>query len=420
MVDKRTTPPCPPRRPAPETTAGSRRSQDGPGDATLARIRRFLDTRLPATPCLVVDLPTVADRLAQLVAELPSVENFYAVKANPTPEVVRLLAGLGVSFDVASPAEIDLCLAEGARPESISYGNTIKKWADVAYAYGCGVRLFVTDSLPDLENIAAAAPGSSVFCRLMVDDAESRTPFGKKFGCDPATAIDLLRTAERLGLDPCGVSFHVGSQQLDPAAWELGIARAAQVAETLAAQGIRLTMLNLGGGLPARYTEQIPSLADYASTIRSAVERHFSPATSPLRLIAEPGRFLVSDAGLIRSEVVLVSERSTPEPTRWVYLDIGRYNGLAETEGEMITYRLGTSRDGEPVGPVVIAGPTCDGDDVLYQRNRYELPLGLRAGDLVDILSSGAYTASYSSVAFNGFGPLPTYCLGAAGHPEAG
>lgn len=402
---------------------GDQLAAEGPGvapDPAVARIRRFLDAENPATPCLVVDLPTIADRFHLLSRALPSVETFYAVKANPSPEVVRLLVGLGASFDVASPAEIDLCLAQGARPESISYGNTIKKRADVGYAHRSGVRLFVTDSLPDLENIAAEAPGASVFCRLLVDDAESRTPFGRKFGCSPATAIELLSAADRLGLDACGVSFHVGSQQLDPAAWELGVEQAAQVAKSLAAQGIRLTMLNLGGGLPARYTEAIPSLPAYVSAIEDAIERHFTAATRPLRVIAEPGRFLVSDAGLIRSEVVLVSERSTPDLTRWVYLDIGRYNGLAETEGEMITYRLATSRDGEPVGPVVIAGPTCDGDDVIYQRNSYELPLGLRAGDVVDILSSGAYTASYSSVSFNGFGPLRTYCLSGAGHPEAG
>lgn len=419
MVEKLTVH-VPARSPKPGALGRSGSRVDLPARSGVARARHFLDTHTPVTPCLVLDLPTVADRFRCLRGELPEVDNFYAVKANPSPEVVRLLAGLGASFDVASPAEIDLCLAQGARPEAISYGNTIKKRADVGYAHRAGVRLFVTDCLPDLENIAAEAPGASVFCRLMVDDAESRTPFGKKFGCPPESAIELLVAAERLGLDPCGVSFHVGSQQLDPAAWESGVAQAAAVADALAAQGIRLTMLNLGGGLPARYTEEIPSLSDYSATVRAAIDRHFTPATRPLRLIAEPGRFLVSDAGLIRSEVVLVSQRSTMDDHRWVYLDIGRYNGLAETEGEMITYRLTTTRDGGPTGPVVIAGPTCDGDDVIYQRNRYQLPLGLLAGDFVDILSSGAYTASYSSVCFNGFGPLSTYCLGASGSPENG
>jgi ornithine decarboxylase len=124
----------------------------------------------------------------------------------------------------------------------------------------------------------------------------------------------------------------------------------------------------------------------------------------------------VSDAGLLRSEVVLVSRKSTMDPMRWVYLDVGRYNGLAETENEYITYLLSTPRHEESIrdgetGPVYLAGPTCDGDDVLYQHNVYRLPMELQAGDHLDFLNTGAYTASYSSIAFNGFAPLPTRCV---------
>jgi len=168
-------------------------------------------------------------------------------------------------------------------------------------------------------------------------------------------------------------------------------------------------MLNLGGGLPATYTRPVPPLTVYGAAIRESLHRHLGPDHPPIAI--EPGRSVVGDAGLIRTEVVLVSRKSYEDDRRWVYLDVGRYNGLAETEGEAITYRIVTPRDGGPVGPVVLAGPTCDGDDVLYQRNVYHLPLDLRAGDRLDILSAGAYTASYASVCFNGFGPLPTYCI---------
>ena len=214
--------------------------------------------------------------------------------------------------------------------------------------------------------------------------------------------------ARELGLDAYGVSFHSGSQQQDPAAWEHGINAARRVFEGCAAQGVELRMVNLGGGLPARYTDSTPPLEDYVRGIEEALDRHFGDGRP--ELLVEPGRHVVGDAGVLRSEVVLVTPE-TGGDRRWVYLDVGRYNGLAETEGEAITYRLRTSRDGDPVGPVVLAGPTCDGDDVLYQRNRYRLPLTLRGGDTVDLLSAGAYTASYSSVGFNGFTPLPTYCV---------
>src|SRR5262249_26626347 len=132
---------------------------------------------------------------------------------------------------------------------------------------------------------------------------------------------------------------------------------------------------------------------------------------NPPQLVVEPGRVIVGSAGTIGCEVVSV--RTGTDGRRWVYLDIGRYGGLAETENEYIRYRLRTDRDGAPVDDAVIAGPTCAGDDVLYQK--YPLPVTLRPGDHVKIADAGAYTASYASVAFNGFPPLPTYFVGGGG-----
>jgi ornithine decarboxylase len=387
-------------------TAAGRGTVD---DAVQPQIRDFLDRHAPATPCLVMDLAIVRRRHEQLRAALPDARICYAVKANPLPDVVVALVGLGASFDVASPGEIDLCLAHGAAPESISYGNTIKKRADIARAYAQGVRLFATDSESDVDTLAEEAPGSRVFCRILVDNKGSRTPFGRKFGCTPQRAVELLIRAHRKGLDASGVSFHIGSQQLEPAAWQHGIVAAREVFDAVAAEGITLRMVNLGGGLPAAYTESAPPLASYAEQVERALDRSFG-ADRP-ELLVEPGRHLVGDAGVLASEVVLVTPEGDEGLRRWVYLDVGRYNGLAETEGEAITYRLRTSRDGDPVGPVVLAGPTCDGDDVIYQHTAYDLPLTLRPGDRVDLLSAGAYTASYSSVGFNGFAPLATHCI---------
>lgn len=371
----------------------------------------FLDRTTPPTPCLVIDLDVVRDRYLLLRETLPTARICYAVKANPTPEVIRLLASLGAGFDVASTAEIELCLAQGAAPDSLSYGNTIKKARDIAFAHECGVSLFTTDSAADLANIARHAPGAGVFCRVLVAPPGSATPFGRKFGCDARMAADLLRDAGRLGLRARGVSFHVGSQQTDPNAWRTGIEQAANIGRRLAADGVRLDMINLGGGFPATYSEAVPPLADYAAAVDAQLAEFFG-AAAPRPLI-EPGRAIVAEAGVLRSEVVLVARKSAQDAHRWVYLDVGRYGGLAETEGEAIAYRLATpyADDGDD-GPVVLAGPTCDGDDVIYQRTPYRLPMALTAGDHVDILCAGAYTASYSSVAFNGFAPLETYCVG--------
>ncbi|MDP9399327.1 MAG: type III PLP-dependent enzyme [Actinomycetota bacterium] len=362
-----------------------------------------------------MDLDVVAGRYAQLRAALPDVGIYYAVKANPEPEVVEILARLGAGFDVASPAEVDVCLTRGVPVGRLSYGNTVKKQADITYAYAQGVRLFAFDSAPELRKLAAAAPGAAVFCRLLTTGTGADWPLSRKFGCDPGMAVDLLLEADGLGLDACGVSFHVGSQQRDPGQWEPAVVSAAAVvAEVCRRSGgrVRPRMVNLGGGLPARYLEEVPGIPAYAAAIRASLDRHF-PADGPAgrpRVLVEPGRYLVGDAGVLHTEVVLVSRKSY-DGERWVYLDTGVFGGLAETLGEAIKYRMVTTRDGGPSAPVVLAGPTCDSLDVLYERYRYSLPLDLTAGDRLTILSAGAYTSAYCTDGFNGFRPMPVHCL---------
>lgn len=373
---------------------------------SLNRIRAFLADREPPTPCLIVDTDLVAQRAAAVTAAFPDALIRYAVKANPAPEVLDAVLSAGTGFDVAGTAEIELCLSRGAEPGSLAYGNPIKKSADIAFAYARGIREFTTDSAGDLANLAEHAPGSLVSIRLRPEGPDSVTPFGRKFGCEPSVAAGLLRRAEDSGLRP-GIAFHVGSQQPDPAAWEIGIATVAKVA---AEAGIALARLNIGGGFATAHREPVPSLTEYAAVIDAALEEYL-PGPRP-ELMLEPGRVIVADAGLIRTEVVLVTTRSAADERRWVYLDVGRYNGMAECENEAVAYRLEPVGVRGPEGPVVLAGPTCDGDDVLYQRTPCVLPLSLKAGDRLDIHGTGAYTASYSSVAFNGIEPLRTYCVG--------
>ena len=374
------------------------------------RIEQFLADEDPSTPCLVIDLGVVEERYLALAAALPAAEIFYAVKASPSPGVLSRLASLGSRFDVASPAEIQLCLAAGVDPSRISYGNTIKKRQDIADAYTLGVRLFVVDSEEELGKVAAVAPGSSVLVRLLVSGEGADWPLSHKFGCDPDMALDLLVEARTLGLEAAGVSFHVGSQQKRPEMWDPALERAASVLGQARAAGVPVSVVNIGGGFPARYTADVPSIDAYGAAINEALERHLGHL--PVRVLCEPGRYVAGDAGVLRAEVVLVSRKAYADEHRWVYLDIGRFGGLAETEGEAIRYPMVTSREGGPVGPVILAGPTCDSIDVLYERTRYELPLTLTEGDTVDILAAGAYTAAYASAGFNGFGPLAVHELG--------
>jgi ornithine decarboxylase len=377
----------------------------GPSEKTL----RFLAEHQPATPCLVVDLEMVADAYKLLRHYLPLARVFYAIKANPAREILAMLSEMGSSFDVASRGEIDLCLEVAAPADRISFGNTIKKERDIAYAFAHGVRLFAFDSAAELEKLARSAPGARVFCRILVDSDGAEWPLSRKFGCSPEMAVDLLRQAKAAGLNPYGVSFHVGSQQTKVDQWNTAIGRAARMFSLLAETDINLKMVNIGGGFPAHYRGDVPGVERYCNAVMAAITRHFGNDLP--EIIVEPGRSIVGDAGVIESEVVLIAEKDLSDAKRWVYLDIGKFNGLAETADESIKYRIETPADGGPAGTVVIAGPTCDSADILYEKTEYKLPLALKVGDKVRIMATGAYTSTYASVGFNGFAPLKTYCI---------
>ncbi len=361
-------------------------------------------------PCLVVDLDVVRENYLAFAHALPDTRVFYAVKANPAPEVLTLLAALGSCFDTASVVEIEQALAAGATPERISFGNTIKKERDIARAYALGIRLFAVDSEVEVEKIARAAPGAKVFCRILCDGSGAEWPLSRKFGCAPEMATGVLEHAHRLGLSAHGVSFHVGSQQTNPQMWDGALKSAADIFRDLAERGITLQMVNLGGGFPTKYLRNVPAVKAYGNAIFRALSKHFGnriPET-----IIEPGRGMVGNAGVIEAEVVLISKKSESEnELRWVYLDIGKFNGLAETIDEMIRYPLRTEADGAPTSPCVVAGPTCDSVDVLYEKQPYDLPISLEIGAKVLIEGTGAYTTTYSAVGFNGFPPLETFVI---------
>ncbi|MBW3096381.1 ornithine/lysine decarboxylase [Pseudohoeflea coraliihabitans] len=376
---------------------------------TTARIRDFIRTRRPDGPCLVVDLDVVRDNFQTFRKALPDSSIYYAVKANPAPEILALLAALGSNFDCASVAEIEMALKAGADASRISYGNTIKKERDIARAFALGVGLYAVDSHEEVEKVARAAPGARVFCRVLTDGEGAEWPLSRKFGCVPAMAVDVLVYAHQLGLISHGVSFHVGSQMTKLDAWDSALADARRVFDKLLQQGITLKMVNMGGGFPTRYLKDIPTAEAYGQAISSALRRHFGnqlPET-----IIEPGRGMVGNAGVIKAEVVLTSRKCDNDNVRWVYLDIGKFGGLAETMDEAIRYSIVTDRDGEATEPCVLAGPTCDSADVLYEKTPYAMPVSLTIGDEVLIEGTGAYTTTYSAVAFNGFEPLKSYVI---------
>lgn len=376
--------------------------------ATFQRMKAFADQH--ETPFVVIDKQTIADSYDQLVSCFPFAKIYYAVKANPATEITELLREKGSNFDIASIYELDKVMKTGVGPERISYGNTIKKARDIRYFYEKGVRLFATDSEADLRNIAKAAPGAKVYVRILTEGSTSADwPLSRKFGCNPDMALDLLILAKQLGLDPYGVSFHVGSQQRDIDVWDAAIAKVKVIFERLKEEdGITLKMINMGGGFPANYIQRTNSLATYAEEITRFLKEDFGDELP--EIILEPGRSLIANAGILVSEVVLVARKSRTAVERWVYTDVGKFSGLIETMDESIKFPIWTEKKGE-MEEVVIAGPTCDSADIMYENYKYGLPLNLASGDRLYWLSTGAYTTSYSAVEFNGFPPLKSYYL---------
>jgi len=377
---------------------------------TWEKLKKVADQH--QTPFMVFDLKGLDAKYQELTENFPGCGVYYAIKANPAKPILKRLIELGSSFDVASRYELDLVLELGCPPERLSFGNTIKKAQDVAYFYQKGVRLYATDSEADLTNIATYAPGSEVYVRILNEgDRTADWPLSRKFGCHNDLAHQLLVKARELGLVPVGISFHVGSQQRDIGAWDAAIAKASALYYRLLEEnGIRLKLLNIGGGLPAHYLSKAHTIATYAREIYRFLEEDFGKDIP--HLILEPGRSLVGDLGVLVSEVVNVARKHKNDLYRWVFLDVGLFGGLMETLGEAIKYPVYTEHNlyqtlhADQEEEVILAGPTCDSMDIMYQHFKYSLPLELKPGDRVYFFSTGAYTTTYSCVAFNGFPPL--------------
>jgi ornithine decarboxylase len=363
---------------------------------------------------ILYDLAGIEERYDWLTRELPGVSVRFALKSCPVDGVLACLANRGAGFDAASPNEIRQAIRTGAPVSMVHYGNTVKSDWNIIQAYRCGVRDFATDSVEDVRAIATHAPGSRIFCRLASSGDGALWGLSGKFGCSPSDAILVSETARALGLRPAGFSIHVGSQQMTADAWQRAFESLTHVIEAAGRRGIFPDYVNLGGGLPALgYIDKhgrplIPAMDRIFATIRAGIEQLRRVSRRPLDFIVEPGRYLVADNGVIRAHVSRLSARQQLDGQRqyWLYLSCGKFNGLYEMD--QVQYRLVfPSHEGAECVPAVIAGPTCDSDDA-YGRDQslVQVPRAVESGDPVWILSCGAYSASYTTLGFNGFSPL--------------
>jgi len=345
-------------------------------------------------PFLLIDSSIVREKAQRFAVAMPRVRPHYAVKANPDPRVLQTLKGEGTGFEIASISELDLLLSLGVPAAEIFYSNPVKSREYVAYAVAKGVEWYVIDSVDELKKILAVKADAKLYLRIDTPNIGSDWPLGGKFGAHTAEVRDVVATAARLKADLAGVAFHVGSQCRNPENWRVGIEKSRTVFDQMLKAGLNPRLLNIGGGFPVRHVKPIPAI----EVIGEVVNRALEAFSLEVRVIAEPGRFMVSDAGYFVCRIMGTATRANK---RWMHLDAGLFGGIIETT-EGLKYKVRTERAGPDI-PWNVAGPTCDSIDVVMRDE--PLPSDLQEGDYLYIRNAGAYTTAYASN-FNGF-PLP-------------
>jgi ornithine decarboxylase len=344
-----------------------------------------------ARPFLILDTAIVREKLRRFCAVMPRVRPHYAVKANPDRRVVKALVQEGSGFEIASPAELDLLLSLGVPAGEIFYSNPVKARDAVAYAARQGVEWYVIDTVDELRKVYEVKRDAKLYLRIAAPNIGSDWPLSGKFGAGAAEAKEIIAAAAALGADLAGITFHVGSQCRNPENWRVGIEKSRALFDAMQKLGLRPRLLDLGGGFPVRHVKPIPSIESIGALINEALKVF----PDDVQVIAEPGRYMVSDAGYFVCRVLATAVRSGK---RWMHWDAGMFGGVIETT-EGLRYKIRSDRSGPDI-EWTVAGPTCDSVDVVLRDE--PLPSDLQEGDFIYIKNAGAYTTAYAS-RFNGF-----------------
>jgi ornithine decarboxylase len=370
--------------------------------STLFKVLKFIDRENPGTPVLLMDRDKIKEKAGLIGSGIAGSRVFYAMKANPDPEVVRFVHELGMGFEIASEGELRVLRDIGVSPENIITSNPVKSMGFLRTAAASGIRYYAFDSVAEVHKMAASVPTAKVFVRLSVPNEGSDWPLSRKFGVELDEALSLMRCAADKGLKPVGITFHVGSQCLNKYSWNAALYKARALWDMCEADGMRLETLNIGGGYPVSYTRSVVAIQEIEGNIDRLIKDHFPAGTG---VFIEPGRAVVGDAGVLIASVIGKALRRSED---WLSLDAGVFNGLMESVGG-IRYSFipeDAGREKRSSRSYVVAGPSCDSFDVMQREVWLPEP---EVGDLVLILSAGAYTTAYASE-FNGF-PVPRTIL---------
>jgi len=363
-------------------------------ESTLFKTLRYLDKEGIETPFLLIDKDKVREKASLIGRHIKKSRVFYAVKANPDIEILRYLNKLNMNFEIASEGELEILTSIGVKPSRIISSNPVKSLKFLRIAASYGVHSVSFDSAEEVDKLAEFIPHGNVYVRLSVPNEGSEWPLSKKFGVELDEAVHLLSYARDKGLNPIGVTFHVGSQCTNIYNWNIALDKAKTLWDLAKKKGIRLKLLNIGGGYPIRYTKNVIGIEAIEKNVNSLIFERFP---GDIEVHIEPGRAVVGDAGIFVTTVIGKAKRDDED---WVYLDVGVFNGLMESVGGIkYSYLVESHKQTRTRKQWTVAGPSCDSFDVIDKNVTLPEP---QVGSLMLILSSGAYTVSYASE-FNGF-----------------
>lgn len=348
---------------------------------------------LHGTPLLLLDCEIIRRQYRALRQALPEAAAHFALKPLPHPAVVKTLLQEGANFDLATNGEVDLVQELGVPGAKTIHTHPIKRDSDIRHAllYGCTV--FVIDNLNELEKFIPYRHEAELLIRLSFRNADAFSDLSKKFGCNPEGAINLVRHAHRLGIRIKGLSFHVGSQTANPEKYISAIRTCGEVFQQVTELGLpKMETLDIGGGFPVPYNDQVMSIEQFCAPIREALAEF----PESVDVISEPGRFIVAPAVISVASVMGQAER---DGKTWYYLDDGLYGSFSGMIYDHAVYPVEAFQAEGELYPSVLAGPTCDSIDVIAED--IMLPK-LKNGELVIGRMMGAYTAA-SATEFNFF-----------------